>query len=114
MSTRSALIDELFQLLANLEEGKPFRRDGNRISGSGISPCVGFVRTNRKASESANFDSVALLQSLRHRIKHAVDDELSTRLRKLASCGDGFDQLTLCHSSPTSLENSSGSFSVSC
>src|SRR5262249_44671828 len=94
---RAAVVDELLQLFANLEERQSFRRYRHRLAGSRISTAVGLVRTDRKAPESANLDALAMLERLRHGVEHAVDHELRPGLRQLPSARDRIDQLALRH-----------------
>ena len=58
----TAVVDELFQLFSNLEEGQPLGRNRNRFTRARVSTVVGFVRPNREAPNTSNLDTITLLQ----------------------------------------------------
>src|SRR5262249_11797065 len=94
---RTAVVHELLQLLADLEEGETLGRNGDRLARARIAAVVRFVGTDREASEATNLNPFATLKRLRHRVEDAVDDELSSGLRQLAAARDCVDQLALRH-----------------
>src|SRR5262245_19099688 len=93
----AARVDELFQLLADLEEWEALGGDRNGLPGSRISAVVGLVGADAEAPLPADFNAFPLLKCLGHRLENAVDDELCHGLGELASGSDGFDEFALRH-----------------
>src|SRR5512140_1413050 len=93
----TAVVDELFELFSDLEDGKSFRGNRHRRARPRIAAGVGLVRTDGEAAKSANLYSLAVLQGFGHRVEHAVDDELRPRLREVAAQGHRVDEFALRH-----------------
>lgn len=64
------LVDPLFELLANLEEGELLGGNLDALAGLGVSPCIGIIFPYDEASESADFNPAALLQFIGKSFKH--------------------------------------------
>src|SRR5262245_24804689 len=92
---QAAVVDELLQLFADLEERQALRRNGDRRARPRVASRVGLVGTHGKAPEAADLDAFTPLKSFRHGLEDAVDDELGTRLRELAARGHGIDEFAL-------------------
>src|SRR5262249_32009497 len=90
-------VHALAQLLADLEEGKPLRRDVDRRAGARIAALVALVLANGEAAEASDLDAIALLQGVDHRIEDAVDNLLRLALGELDLVGDELDELGLRH-----------------
>src|SRR5262249_11470074 len=93
----AAVVDQLLEVLADLEEGEALGGHGHRLPGAGVAPVVGLVRAHREAPEAADLDALAALQGLGHGVEDAVDHQLGARLGELAASGDGVDELALGH-----------------
>ncbi len=104
------LINELFQLLTDLEEGKTLGRNRDGISGSWITSCVGLVGANRKAAKPPDLDTISAFERVGHCVKDTVDDELSASLGQFSPRRDGFDQLALRHPRTPLLSTTSDRF----
>src|SRR5579863_6827789 len=92
------IVYDFLQLFAHLEEGQALRWNIDRLASPRVSPGVGLVRTHGETSEAPDFYAFALLQRLRHRIKHAVHDELGTCLGEVQPLGrESIDQFAFRH-----------------
>src|SRR5262245_26223875 len=83
----AAVVHELAQLLADLEEGEALGRDVDGGAGARVPPCVRLVRAHGEATVPTDFDALAAFQRLDHAVEDAVHDQLGPGLRQLLSAG---------------------------
>src|SRR6185503_15278329 len=70
----TARVDELFQLLADLEEREPLGWDGHGLPRPLVPAVVWLVRADAEAPIPADFNAFPLLERLGHCLEDAIDD----------------------------------------
>src|ERR1019366_3101060 len=90
-------VDEIFKLLAGLEERQPLGLDRPRCARAGIATLVGAVAAGLKASQAANLDAFIAPKCFFEAIEDLVHQHLGSSPWHPLQLRHVFDQIRLCH-----------------
>src|SRR5690606_29787221 len=71
--------------------------NGHRVPRARVAASVGLVGSHGEAGKASDFDAFTCAQRVRHRVEHAADHQLGTRLRAVSPGSKCVDQLALGH-----------------
>ena len=90
-------VDRVTQLFGWLEEWNAFGWDVDLGAGLGIASSAGVALAGAKASEAANLDLVASLQSSDDSFEESIDDDLTIASGEVAQGGDFIYEVSFSH-----------------
>jgi len=90
-------VNQVFQLLAGLEEGDLFGGNLDPVAGLGIAADAGLTLPSAEAAKAANFNLVTGAQRAHHALKDCFNNDFAVLAGQLRQAGHFIDQICLGH-----------------